>query len=547
MVNSVNNKVWSALESSLVPPSASTTWYYSTLLKKSVEVVCLLPLGIVTGTFAGVGKVGSFAFSFFKSSPVVDPRKDFQAVVNDSRLWDKIGTVQQIEQDLINNPNGLQWGIKGVGTSTFQDSPNEVPDSQWTPDGYQQRIPKAHRPGPHMNLFKLYKTSEGRRELIDRLQKLHVTHYRFSVEWSHLQPKEGAWNQDNMQVYVDLCKDLRDAGIDPIVVLLHFSEPKWFHAKGSFENEKNITYFANFSSQVFDQLTEDYQGRPLVERFCTINEPAVDPFMRYVLGKFSPTGNFFKNFWNGRILNFAKAGIFLKNLLKAHGVVYKELKRKKPTVQVGIIHQYLNMQPTNSLLIPAVRYFTRLVNEVPMNFFRSGGKFDLKVPFLCNIEEQCAAPKTDFVGTQYYALPVIGSTGPTSNGAPWTKMPFPEAPEGIYEAIVETHKAFGVPVLVTETGISTDDDQQRSRVMLRTLYAIREAIKAIGVSNVLGISWWCFVKNSELEQGTAQDFGLYAAQTEKGLPAEPKPGVQAWIRIAQAWEKRARAKEQKTA
>ncbi len=527
MVHACNNAIWSALENCLVPPSASTTWYYSTILKKSLGAVILLPFGIITGAFVGVQKVCSYAGSFLTSPVIVDAKKNFQTVVDDSRLWSQIGTKAEIEEELINNPSRLpEPQIEGVGTSTFQDSPLLCPNSQWA-DWISKKIPEKDRPKANLNLFKLYKTPEGRQAVIERLKKLHVTHFRFSLEWSLIEPREDEWNENNMKVYIDLCKDLRKAGIVPIVTLLHFSEPKDFHGKGSFEKYENIRRFTNYAVCAVDYLTRDYKGQPLVDMFCTVNEPAIDAFSRYVIGSFSP----------GQFLQFEKAGNFLKNLLKAHTIVYNLIKEKRPTVKVGIIHQYLRMRPTNFLLIPPLRYLTRLVNEAPMNFFRSGGKFELKVPFLCNIEEQCEAPKTDFVGTQYYVRPWIGLRGPTSYGEPMTKMPMHEDPEGIYEAIIETNKAFNAPVLVTETGISTDDDAQRSRYMLRARYAIREAANAIGIENVLGVSWWCLGDNMELERGMAQPFGLFPL-TKDGLASEPKPGVAASIRVAYAWRNR---------
>jgi beta-glucosidase len=524
MVNALNNTVWSALEQCLVPPSASTTWYYSTLLKKSVGVIFLLPTGVVTGGLVGLEKVCSYALSKLTNPAPIDAKKNFQAVVDDARLWSQIGTEEEIERDLIENPVRQPF-IEGVGTATFQDSPHFCPDSQWA-DWILKKIPEADRPGDNLNLFELYKTPEGRRSVIERLQKLHVTHFRFSIEWSHIQTDMKVdphlSSNSNMKAYIDLCKNLRDAGIAPIVTLLHFSEPKDFHARGSFENDENIYHFTHYCFCVVEFLTGDYKGRPLVEMFCTINEPAIDAFSRYVIGSFSP----------GQFLQFEKAGIFLKNLLKAHTSVYYLIKnRNLPTVQVGIIHQYLRMRPTNFLLIPILRYLTRLVNEVTMNFFRSGGKFELKVPFLCNIEEQCLPPQTDFVGTQYYVRPWIGLTGPTSYGEPMTKMPMHEDPAGIYEAIIETHKAFSAPVLVTETGISTDNDEQRRRYMLRARYAIREAAKDCPV---MGVSWWCLGDNMELERGMAQPFGMYPL-TESGLAEEPKSGVEASIRVAHAW------------
>ncbi len=426
--------------------------------------------------------------------------------------------------------------IEGVGTSTFQDSPLFCPDSQWGKDGWQTKIPEADRPGLNSNLFELYKTAEGRQEVISRLKKLNVTMFRFSVEWSHLEPKEGEWKEENMQFYINLCRDLRDSNIEPMVTLLHFSEPNHVHANGSFEKEENIGRFAHFAEKVFDHLTKDYKGRPLVEWFCTINEPAIDAFSRYVVGTFSP----------GLIMNFEKAGHFLKNALKAHCVVYNALKKKNlPSVKVGIIHQYLRLRPTNFLLIPILRCFNRLINEAPMNFFRTKGTFELKVPFRCNIYEETGLdPKTDFIGTQFYARAAIGPIGSTSFGEPMTMMPFLEDPAGIYEAIEETHKAFNAPVLVTETGISTDEDEQRNRFMRRIRYAMREAVKDFGKENVLGMSWWCFGDNMELERGMRQRFGLFPL-TKKGLSPDPKEGVKPSIEIAKAWRARQKTPVQK--
>ena len=528
MVHACNNAVWSALENHLVPPLATTNWYYSTQMLNLAVAVCLLPVGTITGSFAGLHNACSYAANYF-SPKIIDPKTNFQAVVDDSRLWSKIGTDEEIEAELTNNPsNMMEPEIEGVGTSFFQEFPLDCPDSQWAVDRWQKQIPEADRPGPNSNRFELYKTPEGRKEYIERLKKLNITMFRFSIEWSLLEPKQGEWNQENMDVYIALCKDLRDAGLDINITLLHFSEPDWFHKLESFEKEDNIQYFADFAARAFDQLTQDYKGKPLVEWFCTINEPAVDAFSRYLLGTFSP----------GIKVNFTKAGNFLKNALKAHGAVYDIFKKKDlPTVKVGIIHQYLEMRPTNFLLIPPLRYFTRFLNEVPMNFFRSGGKFELKVPFLCNIEEQCKKPKTDFVGTQCYVSPLIGVTGPTSYGEPMTMMPFHEQSAIVYKAIKETHEAFQAPVLVTETGISTDNDEQRNRFMLRSRFAIRQATNELGSDKVLGVIWWCLGDNMELERGMKQHFGQFAL-TDKGLAAEPKPGVQASIRVAKAWRER---------
>lgn len=521
MAHRCNNAVWSALESCLVPPPASTTWYYSTVFKKSVAAVFLLAFGAVTGAFAGIQKICSVALDFWTKQKV-DPKQDFSAVLDDSRLWQQLG---DIEQSLIDDPLHLQ--LMGPATCTYQDSGRKVcSDSQWAT--YEEICIKdpSNRSGNTPSLFELYKTPEGRQEVIERLKKLNANAFRISIDWSLIQPKKDVWNLANIQIYVALCKDLRDAGIEVMFTLHQFAEPQWFHDLGSFEKEENIEHFVNFSRIICENFTVDYKGRPLVEYFCTINEPAVEAFSRYVLGSFSP----------GNILNFAKAGNFLKGALKAHCVVYDLFKKlAPPSVKVGIVHQYLRFIPANFLLIPITRDFTRLLNETPMNFFKNGGKFELKVPFLCNIEEQCAAPKTDFVGLQYYGRPVIGLRGSTSFYEPMTQMPMREDPEGMFEAAEETFKAFNAPIIVTESGISTHDDVQRSRYMTRVLYSLREAAKEIGAQKVQGYFVWSLGRNLEWNMGMKpQDFGAYAL-TDQGLAADPKPGMASYIKVAAAW------------
>jgi beta-glucosidase len=197
------------------------------------------------------------------------------------------------------------------------------------------------------------------------------------------------------------------------------------------------------------------------------------------------------------------------------------------------VHQYLRFIPTTVVVGSGIQYLTLLTNEVSLKYFKTG-KFELKVPFLCNIAEEGPRPKFDFIGVQYYARPVIGLTGPTSYHEPMTQMPFREDPEGIKEAIVETHKATGKPVIVTENGISTHDPVQRNRYMLRALYATREAAKVIGEENFWGYFVWSFGDNLEWDMGMKpQAFGLYAL-TEKGLALDPKPGTETLQKVAEA-------------
>ena len=332
-------------------------------------------------------------------------------------------------------------------------------------------------------------------------------------------------------MWVDFCKHLRNEGIAPMVSLHHFSEPKWFHEKGSFEKEENIEDFKRFTEKVGPYLVQDYNEKPLVDHICTINEPSIEAFSRYIRGTCSP----------GVTFDFERGGQFMKTTLKAHREVYNILKAMQPEVQVGIVHQRLDFHATNILISPVTRYLSRFVNETVMNTFKTG-TFELEIPFACpyllpgcHIREEEMDLKTDFVGLQYYVRPLVGQTGSTSYHAPMTEMPFREDPEGLYEAILEAFMAFGVPVIVTENGISTKDSIQRNRYNQRALYAMQRAQEKIGRENLLGYYYWCMTDNFEWDMGQNQFFGAYDVDEEGNIAEEPKPGMDTFRKVTGAW------------
>lgn len=519
MIEEVNKKLWNSVEEHLTPLPANSN--QSSILHYS-GVLPRLGLGLVTLCLEKVEKL--FTWVFIKQK-TPDPKKEFPAVCADSRLWKQIDL--KTEEPLgTGNPDFL-WG---AATCTYQDSGAEnCPKSQWAEWEKKAIKDPDNRSGKSANLFELYKTEGGRQEVIQRLLRAGLNSYRFSIEWSQIEPAEGAFSRDALDVYVQLCKDLRKNGITPMVTLHHFSEPKWFHDAGSFEKEENIRYFVRFAEFVFPELTQPdgnmFDRKPLVEHFCTINEPGIEAFSRYIFGTFSP----------GCMAKFSRAGHFLKGALKAHCAVYKALKPRNGYVKIGITHQRLTFLPGNVLLPPFTlmcRYLTRLINDTTLQFFKTGN-FDYKIPFSCNIQEKGLDPQTDFVGLQYYVRPLIGHV---SSHEEMTKMPFREDPAGLYEAIVETHAAFQKPVIITENGCSAKNEEQRSRYLERALFAARKAQKVIGEYNLLGYYLWSFSDNSEWERGMKpQDFGMYGLNPSGYLNHDPKAGTLPLTHTIEKW------------
>ena len=165
---------------------------------------------------------------------------------------------------------------------------------------------------------------------IKLIKKLGVGHYRFSVEWSKIEPEMGKYNKEALGHYSNLIDDLLKNNIKPVITLHHFSHPIWFDEIGAFEKKENISYLVSFSKRVFDE----YSDR--VKYWCTINEPGVVAVQGYFTGMFPPGEQ-----------NGPKTAHVFKNLLESHVQIYHALKShiNGSKVKIGIVKNILYYLP----------------------------------------------------------------------------------------------------------------------------------------------------------------------------------------------------------
>ena len=528
----VNDWMWSKMETSCVPPETHAKYYYVQSFVKGVKASFLAPFAICTSVLSLMEKTTLISVNYFRKAPKKEIC-NFQDVVKDSSRWKHLG---DIHEALENSPPASDDSkfLWGTASCTYQDSGYEnCPDSQWH-SWEKKNLPVNNQSKKSVDLFQIYQ--DDPMFIVDQLKKLGVNSYRTSIEWSQIEPKQGEFNPEALKVYTDFFECLKDHGIEPMVTLHHFSEPKWFHDQGSFEKEKNIEHFVDFAAYVYPELTKNYKGEPLVKWICTINEPSIEGFSRYVRGAYSP----------GIMWNFARAGAFIQGALKAHFAVYKKLKKlnDNPEIKVGFTHQYLKFQPGNPLVIPATRYLTALINDTVLNVFKHH-KFSLQVPLLCNQQTSFDKEdvKADFIGVQFYTRPIISLTGSITQNKEeqMTQMPFREDPAGLYEAIVDTYRATNTPVIVTENGVSTHSDEQRDRYMARALYSLKQAQQDLPAGAVQGYYQWSLVDNLEWDLGMEpQAFGAFkAVKTPEGIKMadQPKPGMSVYQKVLAAWDR----------
>ena len=335
-------------------------------------------------------------------------------------------------------------------------------------------------------------------EDVDIISSL-APHYRMSLMWSKLQRAPfGEFDPPAVSHYTMLLEKLAVKNVKVMMVIHHFANPVWFANNGGWLNDKNIPAFLDFSKKLVKVF-----GR-YVDLWNTFNEPNLYCSMAYVEGEFPPFNR-----------NIFKANTAIRNMAKAHDLVYNHLKDVYPDKLVGISHNCTLFQGDNFLgKIPA-KIFDWCYMEYAENLFM----------------------KTDFFGMSYYArigfdpFPVTWLTSPEKfrksnkeHDDMWQYYPV-----GLEQCIIRFSKKYGKPVIITENGICTKDDTKRIRAIKDYIKAVSNAMEKD--AKVLGYYHWSTWDNFEWSLGPTFNFGLYSCDL-KTKERIKKPSADVYSKLA---------------
>jgi len=319
-------------------------------------------------------------------------------------------------------------------------------------------------------------------------KNLNHNAHRLSIEWSRIEPQEGKFSQSELKHYLDVILSLRARNIEPIVTLHHFTNPVWFSKSGGWENSRSVAYFLRYCDFVTRGLAK------YVRYWITVNEPTVYVSHSYIFGAWPPQAK-----------SLLKAKTAQDHLIWAHikayrliHKVYKELNFFKPSVSIAQ-HMQAFVPCTDNLK-------DRLAVILRDRWYNFG--------FLDKIMRH---KSIDFIGLNYYSRQLvelqkwgIGNLAMDvckNNHHPVKKnsLGWDIYPEGLYELLLKLKK-YDLPVIITENGICTQDDNLRWDYIyghLRNIYFAMER----GV-NVTGYLYWSLMDNFEWDKGFAPRFGL---------------------------------------
>ena len=301
--------------------------------------------------------------------------------------------------------------------------------------------------------------------------------YRCSVDWSRLQPGPmEKFDQEVLNEYVQFFALLKSKGVSLMLVLHHFCHPNWFERRGGWSKEENIPYFINFVQQCIKHFA-DY-----VHYWNTFNEPNVYAYQAFFSGDFPPHQK----------RRFFLANRVLDHMGMAHAIAIALIQEKDKDAMVGISFNTASFEALNFWSAP-VAAFARWW------FLQRAAR-----PF----------QKCDFWGLSYYAcipfdpFPVDMINRPAAvqkHLLPHDKM-WVYKPRGLGSVLRRFWKKYQKPIIITENGICTDDDQQRIQALRDYLQVCHQAIED-GV-DLRGYIHWSTWDNFEWHLGPTYRFGL---------------------------------------
>ena len=357
-------------------------------------------------------------------------------------------------------PDGFQWG-----TAT---AAHQIEGGNWNNDWWQWE----HTPGsgcvePSGDACDSWNRWQ---EDIAILAELGFDNYRFSIEWSRIEPEEGEWSAAAIEHYRRVGAGLLEVGIDPVITFHHFTTPRWLASLGGWTDPKTAERFAAFCGRAAGELA------PVLRRACTINEPNVVSTMGHMAGVFPPG---LRDVELRRKVN----GVFVDAHQRAVGAI----REAAPGVPVGLTLSMSDYQAVDGGESKRDQIRHRMEDE-----FLEGTEGD------------------DFVGVQTYSRTRVGPKGGIGKeeGVPVLVMGYeyyPQSLEATLRRAWEVTKG-QVPLLVTENGIGTEDDDQRIAYVGAALEGVQRCI-ADGL-DVRGYTYWSLLDNFEWAFGYGPKFGL---------------------------------------
>lgn len=361
-------------------------------------------------------------------------------------------------------------------------------------------------------------------EDIRLMQGLGLQAYRFSISWTRVLPAgRGKVNPKGLDFYERLVDGLLRAGIRPFCTLFHWDYPSALLRQGGWMHSDSPAWFADYCAVVARRLGDRIQD------WMSLNEPQCFIGLGHGSGIHAP----------GLKVPIRQQLKMVRHVQLAHGLAVSTLRAECSVpsrvgwAPVGIVSYPTSPRPAD---VRAARVSTFscqrdhlfnntlwsdpvVLGRVAPEARQAYGKF---MPDYSDADLRTMAQPMDFYGVNIYqgtpvragrgGKPEVVSFGP---GNPRTAFHWNVTPESLRWGPKFLHERYGLPVFITENGLSNTDwvsedgkvhDPQRIDFTRRYLRELRKSVGE-GVP-VKGYFHWSFLDNFEWAEGYKQRFGL---------------------------------------
>lgn len=397
-------------------------------------------------------------------------------------------------------PADFLWG---VATAGHQNEGDNVHSDTWFLENVAPTVFRE-RSGKAANGWERWASD------LDLVAGMNLNAYRFSVEWARIEPLEGQFDEEALAHYEALVDGCHTRGLAPIVTLSHFTSPHWFAARGGWLNESAPDLFARFCAVVMDRFGDR------IERAVTFNEPNLPAMLTWAnLPSFIPdleraTLEAASN--AAGVERYRASNVMLpedfdamrEGMTAGHRAAKAVIKARRPKLPVG-----LSIAICDDVALRGAEELVARKRADVYDYWLSLARED------------------DFIGVQNYERLVYGPDGlvPPAEGVAVNDMGSAVDPDSLRGAVTYAHDVSGVPVLVSEHGVSTPDDDIRVAFIAPSLTGLAEAI-ATGVP-VVGYCHWTLIDNFEWIGGFTPKLGLHALD-RGSFDRTPKPSAHAY-------------------
>ncbi len=304
----------------------------------------------------------------------------------------------------------------------------------------------------------------------DLLTQLNLNTFRFSIEWSRVEPEQGKWDAAAIEHYRDYLKALEARNITPVVTLFHFTLPVWFSELGGFEKRRNVKYFQNYVEKIITELGQH------MKYIVTINEPEVYAAQSYHEGNWPPQRR-------SRWLTWR----VLENQIAAHAQASRFIRTKSRKYQVSMAYSVSHVYAGDDALLS--RWYARVFDELANHYVL-----------------RRSMRHNTYIGLNYYFSDRIYGYRVHNPNDELSDLGWDMQPQDIRYVLEDLSDRYNKPILITENGLADAEDESRQWWLTETIRAMHRA-RENGV-NLLGYLHWSLLDNFEWDKGFWPKFGL---------------------------------------